>query len=123
MRGSFDCGSAAAVNNNNVAAMIPGKRLILAPFRSALWSLVSFGRSFGVARVGDWGQECGELSDIRRERRIVAAVPAAPEGVVMRNVVLSLSVSLDGFIEGPNREIDWHLVDEELHQHFNDDLR
>jgi len=24
------------------------------------------------------------------------------------------SVSLDGFIEGPNREIDWHMVDEEL---------
>ncbi len=34
-----------------------------------------------------------------------------------------MSVSLDGYIEGPNREIDWHLVDDELHQHFNDQLR
>ena len=33
----------------------------------------------------------------------------------MRKVVLMMSVSLDGFIEGPNREIDWHLVDDELH--------
>jgi hypothetical protein len=24
-------------------------------------------------------------------------------------------VSLDGFIEGPDREIDWHLVDEYVH--------
>jgi dihydrofolate reductase len=40
----------------------------------------------------------------------------------MRKIVLSMSVSLDGFVEGPNREIDWHLVDAELHQHFNDEL-
>jgi dihydrofolate reductase len=41
---------------------------------------------------------------------------------VTRKIVAMTSVSLDGFIEGPNREIDWHLVDEELHQHFNDQL-
>src|ERR1700761_8190467 len=40
----------------------------------------------------------------------------------MRKIVLSLSVSLDGFIEGPNREIDWHLVDDELHRHLNEQL-
>src|ERR1700716_810876 len=34
-----------------------------------------------------------------------------------------MSVSLDGYIEGPNREIDWHLVDDELHRHFNDRLK
>jgi dihydrofolate reductase len=38
----------------------------------------------------------------------------------MGRIVFSISVSLDGFFEGPDREIDWHLVDEELHQHFND---
>jgi len=32
----------------------------------------------------------------------------------MRKIVFSLSVSLDGFFEGPDREIDWHLVDDEL---------
>lgn len=31
-----------------------------------------------------------------------------------------MSISLDGFIEGPNREIDWHLVDDDLHHHFNE---
>lgn len=41
----------------------------------------------------------------------------------MRKIVLTMSVSLDGFIEGPAREIDWHLVDDELHQHFNDEAR
>jgi dihydrofolate reductase len=40
-----------------------------------------------------------------------------------RKIVLGMSVSLDGFIEGPKREIDWHRVDDELHRHFNEDLR
>src|SRR5438067_880353 len=31
-----------------------------------------------------------------------------------------LSMSLDGYFEGPGGELDWHRVDEELHQHFND---
>lgn len=41
----------------------------------------------------------------------------------MRKIVLSMSISLDGFVEGPNREIDWHMVDDELHQYINDQLR
>ena len=40
----------------------------------------------------------------------------------MGNIVLMMSVSADGFIEGPDRDISWHLVDEEVHQHFNDVL-
>jgi dihydrofolate reductase len=27
----------------------------------------------------------------------------------MRKIILSMMLSLDGFIEGPNRELDWHL--------------
>ena len=38
----------------------------------------------------------------------------------MRKIVLMMSLSLDGFFEGPNREIDWSLVDEEVHQYLND---
>lgn len=41
----------------------------------------------------------------------------------MRRIVLMMSVSLDGYMEGPGREIDWHLVDDELHRHFNEQLR
>ncbi|WP_369248909.1 dihydrofolate reductase family protein [Streptomyces sp. R41] len=41
----------------------------------------------------------------------------------MRKIILMMSVSLDGFIEGPNREIDWHVVDAELHRHFNREIR
>jgi dihydrofolate reductase len=41
----------------------------------------------------------------------------------MGDVVAMISVSLDGFLEGPNQEIDWHRVDAELHQHLNDYLR
>jgi dihydrofolate reductase len=40
----------------------------------------------------------------------------------MRKIVLMMSVSLDGFIEGPDRELDWHMVDDELHSHFNEQL-
>lgn len=32
----------------------------------------------------------------------------------MRNVVLNLAVTLDGFIEGPNGEIDWLVRDETI---------
>jgi dihydrofolate reductase len=41
----------------------------------------------------------------------------------MRRIIWMMSVSLDGFIEGPNRELDWHMVDDELHLHFNQELR
>lgn len=40
----------------------------------------------------------------------------------MRKIVLQMSVSLDGYIEGPDGELDWHLVDDELHYHFNRQL-
>ncbi|MGX1885151.1 dihydrofolate reductase family protein [Streptomyces sp. NPDC055287] len=40
----------------------------------------------------------------------------------MRKIILFMSVSLDGFFEGPERQIDWHLVDDELHTHFNEQL-
>ncbi|PYQ17912.1 MAG: hypothetical protein DMF81_26495, partial [Acidobacteria bacterium] len=40
----------------------------------------------------------------------------------MRKIILMMSVSVDGFIEGPDRELDWHLVDDELHRHFNEQL-
>jgi dihydrofolate reductase len=40
----------------------------------------------------------------------------------MRKVIYMISISVDGFIEGPNREIDWHMVDDELHRHFNEQL-
>jgi dihydrofolate reductase len=33
-----------------------------------------------------------------------------------------MSVSLDGYFEGPARELDWHRVDDELHRHLNADL-
>lgn len=41
----------------------------------------------------------------------------------MRRIILMTSVSLDGFFEGPDRDISWHLVDDELHHHFNEQCR
>ena len=38
----------------------------------------------------------------------------------MRKVIYSPMVSLDGFVEGPNRELDWVIVDEDLHTYIND---
>ena len=40
----------------------------------------------------------------------------------MRKIILLMSVSVDGFFEGPDGSLDWQLVDDELHQHFNDEL-
>lgn len=41
----------------------------------------------------------------------------------MRKVIFSTMVSLDGFIEGPNRELDWPIIDGELHRYVNDQCR
>ncbi len=38
----------------------------------------------------------------------------------MRKVIYAMSVSLDGFIEALNGDLNWSFPDEELHQHFND---
>jgi dihydrofolate reductase len=37
----------------------------------------------------------------------------------MQKVIYSMGVSLDGFIAGPNGEIDWSAPDEELHRFHN----
>ncbi len=41
----------------------------------------------------------------------------------MAKLVYSMFVSLDGFIETPDRGIDWHVIDEELHRFSNEHLR
>jgi len=38
----------------------------------------------------------------------------------MRKIILNLAVSLDGFIEGPNKEIDWIIFDAEGGSALND---
>ncbi len=38
----------------------------------------------------------------------------------MRRIVFTMSVSLDGYFEGLDREIDWHMVDDELAGHMNE---
>jgi dihydrofolate reductase len=41
----------------------------------------------------------------------------------MRKLIYSLGVSLDGFIAGPDGEIDWSAPDEELHRFHNEQMR
>lgn len=41
----------------------------------------------------------------------------------MRNVSYSTMVSLDGFTAGPNQNLDWPIIDEELHSFINDRQR
>ncbi|MFF2885797.1 dihydrofolate reductase family protein [Paenibacillus sp. NPDC057967] len=36
-----------------------------------------------------------------------------------RAIIYALSVSLDGYIEGPDGDIGWSMPDGELHEHFN----
>jgi dihydrofolate reductase len=40
----------------------------------------------------------------------------------VRKIIVMMSVSLDGFFEGPDHDLDWQLVDDELHWHFNQEL-
>lgn len=40
----------------------------------------------------------------------------------MRKIVLFMSISIDGFMAGVDDDLSWHLVDEEVHQHFNEVL-
>jgi len=41
----------------------------------------------------------------------------------MRKLIYSIGVSLDGFIAGPDGEIDWGAPDEELHRFHNEQTR
>jgi dihydrofolate reductase len=41
----------------------------------------------------------------------------------MRKVIYALSVSLDGFIETGDGDLDWGMPDEALHRHFNEQDR
>lgn len=41
----------------------------------------------------------------------------------MGRIILMMSVSLDGYFEGLDRNISWHRVDEELHRYFNEQCR
>ncbi len=38
----------------------------------------------------------------------------------MRKLIFQMMVSLDGYFEGPNREIDWHVVEEEFNTYASD---
>jgi dihydrofolate reductase len=62
-------------------------------------------------------------SPVPPQQRRPTGTHEATGRTAMRRIVLMMSVSLDGFFEGPNRELDWHLVDDELHSHFNEQLR
>ena len=46
-----------------------------------------------------------------------------PEEDVMRKVIYSMGVSLDGFIAGPAGEIDWSAPNEELHRFHNEQTK
>ncbi|MCO4274927.1 hypothetical protein NG701_10890 [Pseudarthrobacter sp. HLT3-5] len=41
----------------------------------------------------------------------------------MRKIILMMSVSWDGFFETIDRDISWHLVDDELLRHLNGQFR
>lgn len=41
----------------------------------------------------------------------------------MGKIIYSLSVSLDGFAEGPDKSLDWVIIDEEIHTFFNEQSR
>ena len=40
-----------------------------------------------------------------------------------RNLIFSMTMSLDGYIAGPDGEIDWSAPDDELHRFHNEQVR
>jgi dihydrofolate reductase len=38
----------------------------------------------------------------------------------MRKVIVSVFLSLDGSFEGPNKELDWHVWDDEMEKYMDD---
>jgi len=40
--------------------------------------------------------------------------------IIMRKIIFQMMTSLDGYFEGPGREIDWHNVDEEFNNYAID---
>ena len=41
----------------------------------------------------------------------------------MARIIWMVSISVDGYMEGPDRDLSWHMVDDELHGHLNGWLR
>jgi len=41
----------------------------------------------------------------------------------MKKVIFQMSISVDGYVEGPNREIDWHIVDDEFNAYAVETLK
>ena len=41
----------------------------------------------------------------------------------MRKIIYQTLVSLDGFVSGPDGELDWHVVTEDMHRVYNDEQK
>ena len=41
----------------------------------------------------------------------------------MRKIVLSIPITIDGYIEGPHQELDWVVADDEMHDYFTQQLK
>jgi dihydrofolate reductase len=63
------------------------------------------------------------LVELERGEPVAGVTSPARGELAMRKVLLFVSVSLDGFFEGPNKEIDWHMVDDEFLAHVDEVLK
>lgn len=62
------------------------------------------------------GQFVGPAESATARRRV-------RENPGMGRLIFTLNVSLDGYVETPDRSLDWTTVDDELHSWFNDRAR
>ena len=51
------------------------------------------------------------ISDPAREWALVISYSSIKKYTTMRKIILSMHVSLDGFVGGPNGEMDWIHID------------
>jgi len=38
----------------------------------------------------------------------------------MRKIIFMMTVTLDGYFEGPDHDLGWHLISDELMRHLNE---
>ena len=69
-------------------------------------------------------EDCVHVLPPSSEYEVGKLMPAKSSSLAMTRPVrvTTMSVSIDGFFEGPGGELDWHLIDEEIHTHFNEQL-
>src|SRR5262249_34669261 len=92
------------------------RRLPLEQCHSGIVSTAGRLRLYSM-RYPAWPLRDGDQSPV--SIRVWPVAPYVDPESSMRKIIFMMSVSVDGFMAAPDGGLDWQVVDEELHSHFN----